>query len=168
MPLLQSSVSNGHSKIILICSFSYYYQCWKQKMFVFVKGGKSLRRNVFYTVHTVSAIALHLNFALTGECTSLHSIKKKKKKKNNLCMLYKHFEKWGHGQYPHKSPSPCNTCHTLVIIQMHVLFCQKNTRTRAHTQICTCTHSQTKSCGTTARTDTKNLHSFPCLSTMKC
>ncbi len=30
--------------------------------------------------------------------------------KNLLCMIYKHFELWGHWKCPHKSPSPCNTC----------------------------------------------------------
>ncbi len=29
--------------------------------------------------------------------------------KNLLCMIYKHFELWGHWKCPHKSPSPCNT-----------------------------------------------------------
>ncbi len=33
--------------------------------------------------------------------------------KNSLCMIYKHFELWGHWKCPHKSPSPCNTCHSL-------------------------------------------------------
>ncbi len=30
--------------------------------------------------------------------------------KNAHCMIYKHFEFWGHWKCPHKSPSPCNTC----------------------------------------------------------
>ncbi len=42
--------------------------------------------------------------------------------KNSLCMIYKHFELWGHWKCPHKSPSPCNTCHTHVIIQICVLI----------------------------------------------
>ncbi len=42
--------------------------------------------------------------------------------KNSLCMIYKHFKLWGHWKCPHKSPSPCNTCHTHVIIQICVLI----------------------------------------------
>ncbi len=37
------------------------------------------------------------------------------------------------GQCPHKSPSPCNTCHTCVIIHIYVLICYKNAHTRTHT-----------------------------------
>ncbi len=42
--------------------------------------------------------------------------------KNSLCMIYKRFKLWGHWKCPHKSPSPCNTCHTHVIIQICVLI----------------------------------------------
>ncbi len=31
-------------------------------------------------------------------------------KKISLCVIYKHFELWGHWKCPHESPSPCNTC----------------------------------------------------------
>ncbi len=41
--------------------------------------------------------------------------------KNLLCMIYKHFELWGHWKCPHKSPFPCNHTHT-------------------HTHTHTCTH----------------------------
>ncbi len=42
--------------------------------------------------------------------------------------------KYGYmGKCPHKSPSPCNTCHTHVIIQICVLICHKHTHTYIHT-----------------------------------
>ncbi len=44
-------------------------------------------------------------------------------------------------QCPHKSPSPCNTCHTCVIIQMYVLICHKNAHTHTHGQTHTHTHT---------------------------
>ncbi len=44
------------------------------------------------------------------------------------------------GKCPHKSPSPCNTCHTHVFIQICVLICHKNTHTQTHTQ----THTHTR------------------------
>ncbi len=54
-------------------------------------------------------------------------------------------KKWGHGECPHKSPSPCNTCHTCVIIQICVLICHKNTHTHTrvrHTwSVCVCVFS---------------------------
>ncbi len=37
------------------------------------------------------------------------------------------------GQCPEKSSSPCNTCHTCVIIQMYVLICHKKAHTHTHT-----------------------------------
>ncbi len=46
------------------------------------------------------------------------------------------------GQCPHKSPSPCNTCHTCVIIQIYVLICHKNARTHTHTHVHTHTHTR--------------------------
>ncbi len=51
--------------------------------------------------------------------------------KNSLCMIYKRFKLWGHWKCPHKSPSPCNTCHTHVIIQICVLINHIN----MHTQV---------------------------------
>ncbi len=46
------------------------------------------------------------------------------------------------GQCPHKSPSPCNTySHSCVIIQIEVLICHKNARTRARTHMRTHTHT---------------------------
>ncbi len=45
------------------------------------------------------------------------------------------------GQCPHKSPSPCNTCHTCVIIQIYVLICHKNARTHTHARAHTHTHT---------------------------
>ncbi len=52
-------------------------------------------------------------------------------------MIYKSFELWGHWKCPHKSPSPCNTCHTHVIIHICVLI------NHTHTQIQTLTHTHT-------------------------
>ncbi len=43
------------------------------------------RRNGFYAVQTVCAIALHLNLALTGDGISTFP------PKNSLCVIYKHF-----------------------------------------------------------------------------
>ncbi len=53
--------------------------------------------------------------------------------KNSLCMIYKHFKLWGHWKCPHKSPSPCNTCHTHAIIQICVLINHINMPTHIHT-----------------------------------
>ncbi len=58
--------------------------------------------------------------------------------KNSLCMIYKYFKLWGHWKCPHKSPSPCNTCHTHVIIQICVLINHINMATHTHTH----THTQ--------------------------
>ncbi len=52
--------------------------------------------------------------------------------KNSLCMIYKRFKLWGHWKCPHKSPSPCNTCHTHVIIQICVLINHINMHTHTH------------------------------------
>ncbi len=52
------------------------------------------RHNGFYTVHTVCAIALHLNLALRGGISTFPQ-------KNSLCMIYKHFELWGNWKCPH-------------------------------------------------------------------
>ncbi len=60
--------------------------------------------------------------------------------KNLLCMIYKHFELWGHWKCPHKSPSPCNT-H--VIIQICVLINRARARTHARTHARTRTHTHT-------------------------
>ncbi len=54
------------------------------------------------------------------------------------------------GKCPHKSPSPCNTCHTHVIIQICVLICHKkcahmHTHTHTHTHTRTYTHTHTHS-----------------------
>ncbi len=51
--------------------------------------------------------------------------------KNSLCMIYKRFKLWGHWKCPHKSPSPCNTCHTHVIIQICVLINHINMHTHS-------------------------------------
>ncbi len=48
--------------------------------------------------------------------------------KNSLCMIYKRFKLWGHWKCPHKSPSPCKTCHTHVIIQLCVLINHTHTQ----------------------------------------
>ncbi len=61
------------------------------------KVGTSHRFNGFYTVQTVCAIALHLNLALTGDSAFQLPPPPPKEKKNSLCMIYKRFEKWGHG-----------------------------------------------------------------------
>ncbi len=72
------------------------------------------RRNGFYTVQTVFSIALHLNLPLTGNW-KFHSV------------WFISVLKYGDmGKCPHKSPSPCNTCHTHVIIQICVLMSQKH------------------------------------------
>ncbi len=47
------------------------------------------------------------------------------------------------GQCPHKSPSPCNTCHTCVNIQIYVLICHKTTHTYTHTYTHIHTHIHT-------------------------
>ncbi len=47
------------------------------------------------------------------------------------------------GKCPHKSPSPCNTCHTCVIIQIDVLLCHKNACAQTHTHTHTHTHTYT-------------------------
>ncbi len=56
--------------------------------------------------------------------------------KNSLCMIYKCFKLWGHWKCPHKSPSPCNTCHTHVIIQICVLINHINMHTHTQTFCC--------------------------------
>ncbi len=71
---------------------------------------------------------LHLNLALTGETVHFCF-----PPKNELCMIYKHIELWGHWKCPNKSPSSCNKCHTHVIIQICVLINHINMHT--HTQI---------------------------------
>ncbi len=86
------------------------------------KVGTSHRRNGFYTVQTVSAIALHLNLSLTEYGVFLPYQKK---------LWLQHILKSGDkGQCPRKSPSPS---HTGVIIQIYVLVCHINARTHAHT-----------------------------------
>ncbi len=50
-----------------------------------------------------------------------------------IFMIYKRFELWGHWKCPHTSPSPCNTCHTHVIIQIFVLINNINMHTHTHT-----------------------------------
>ncbi len=64
--------------------------------------GTSHRRNGFYTVETVCAIALHqtlhLNLALTRDCISTSP-------KNSLCMIYKCLKGGDMGQCSYKSPS---------------------------------------------------------------
>ncbi len=63
---------------------------------------------------------------------------------NSLCMIYKRFELWGHWKCPHKSPSPCNTCHTCVIIQMCVFMNHINTHTRIHFMLVSFTKAKRK------------------------
>ncbi len=82
------------------------------------KVGTFHRRNGFYTVQTVCAIALHL----TENCVFLPSQKK---------LWLQHILKSGDkGQCPRKSPSHC---HTGVIIQIYVLVCHINERTHTLT-----------------------------------
>ncbi len=69
-----------------IHSHLHTHTCW----FLWFTGTLH-RRNDFYTVQTVCAIALHLNLALTGDCAILL-----KQKKNTLCMVYKPFGLRGH------------------------------------------------------------------------
>ncbi len=47
-------------------------------------------------------------------------------KKTSPCMIYKRFEKWGHGSMSENSPSPCNTCVIPVSLYIYVLICHKN------------------------------------------
>ncbi len=63
-------------------------------------------------------------------------------KKNTLCMIYKHFDLWGHWKFPHKSPSPRNNFHTRVIIHICYLI---NTHTERHSHKHTNKHTQTLS-----------------------
>ncbi len=74
---------------------------------------------------------LHLNLALTGETVHFCF-----PPKNELCMIYKHIELWGHWKCPNKSPSSCNKCHTHVIIQICVLINHINMHTHTNTQSC--------------------------------
>ncbi len=69
---------------------------------------------------------LHLNLALTGDCAVLLS------PKTHSVWFISILKNGDMGQYPDKSPSPCNT-H--VIIQIYVLhLSQKCTHTYIHTQ----------------------------------
>ncbi len=73
--------------------------------------GTSHRCNAFYTVQTVCAIALHLNLDPPKKPHSVWFIS---------------VLKYGDmGKCPHKSPSPRNTRHTGVIIQIYVLMSHK-------------------------------------------
>ncbi len=57
-------------------------------------------------------------------------------KKNLLCMIYKHFELWGHWKCPHKSPSPMSyQCH-------YTNLCPHKPHKHAHTHTHTHTHTQ--------------------------
>jgi len=94
---------------------------------------------------------LHLNLALTGDGAFIFSLKK-----NSLCMIYKRFKLWGHWKCPHKSPSPCNTCYTHVIIQICVLINHINMHTLSYTQTLTHTHTHTHT-HTLSHTDTHTL-----------
>ncbi len=60
--------------------------------------------------------------------------------KNSHCMIYERFELWGHWKCPHKSTSPCYTCHTNAIIQMCVLINHIN---HIHIHLHAHTHART-------------------------
>ncbi len=84
---------------------------------------------MFFILYKLYVLLPHIYLgylALTGDCAFLASppppLPKKQKKKTNICFISKCFELWGHWKCPHKSPSPCNICHTHVIIQMCVLI----------------------------------------------
>ncbi len=76
---------------------------------------------------------LHLNLALTETVHFYFP------PKNLLCMIYKHFELWGHWKCPHKSPSPCNT---YVIPCHYTNLCphkpHKHAHTHTHIYMCVC------------------------------
>ncbi len=61
--------------------------------------------------------------------------------KNSLCMIYTHFELWGHWKCPHKSPSPCNT-YVIPMSFIQMCFLINHINTRAHTHTHTHTHKQ--------------------------
>ncbi len=93
-----------------------------------------------------------LNLPLTGNFVHFYFLKKK-----THSVLFINLLKNGDmGKCPHKSPSPCNTCHTHVFIQICVLICHKNTHTHTHTH----THAHTR---TRARTLTHtHMHAHTC------
>ncbi len=98
--------------------------------------GSLHRRNVFlYCTNCMCYCpisTLHLGYlALTGDCAFL-AYPPPPKKNNNICFIFKCFELWGHWKCPHKSSSPCNICHTHVIIQMCVLINHINMHTHTH------------------------------------
>ncbi len=66
--------------------FRYLYLHTHTRWFLWFTGTFH-RRNGFYTVQAVCAIALHLNLALTGDGAFIFSLKK-----NSLCMIYKRFK----------------------------------------------------------------------------
>ncbi len=79
--------------------------------------------------------------------------------KTSPCMIYKRLKSGDMGQCPEKSPSPCNTCHTCVIIQIYVLILsQKRTHTHTHTH--SLTHSLTHSYTHTQKQT--NTHTHAC------
>ncbi len=95
------------------------------------------RHNGFYTVQTVFSIF----------CISKPTLYRKlciftfSKKKTHSVLFINLLKNGDMGKCPHKSPSPCNTCHTHVFIQICVLICHKNKHT--HTRARTFTHSHT-------------------------
>ncbi len=96
-------------KYLCLCSLNHFRYFHKNYICTYIhihihihthtflwKVGTSHRRNGFYTVQTVCAIALHLPYTpkLSPHrrlCISTFP------KKTSLCMIYKRFEKWGHG-----------------------------------------------------------------------
>ncbi len=91
---------------------------------------------VFILYKLYFLFSVFLNLPLTGNFVHFYFLKK------NLTLLFINLLKNGDmGKCPHKSPSPCNTCHTHVFIQICVLICHKNTHTRVHAR--TLTHSHT-------------------------
>ncbi len=108
-------------------NLSIYTHYTHTRLFLW-KVGTLHRRNGFYTVLTVCAIVLHLNLPLTGDCAFQLS-----PKKPHSVWFISVLKSGDMGQCPEKSPSPCNTCHTLVIIHIYVLICHKNARTHTHT-----------------------------------
>ncbi len=101
------------------------------------------RRNGFYTVQTVFSIfCISKPTPYRKLCSFLLS-----QKKTHSVLFINLLKNGDMGKCPHKSPSPCNTCHTHVFIQNCVLICHKNTHTqtraRVHSLTLACTHTHT-------------------------
>ncbi len=84
---------------------------------------------VFILYKLYFLFSVFLNLPLTGNFVHFYFLKKKKTHSVLFINLLKNGDM---GKCPHKSPSPCNTCHTHVFIQICVLICHKNKHTHTH------------------------------------